>query len=102
MPPFLKKVNPPGLLRNESPVPNNKLLYTFNAKFGLYVMALVRAEKSTVPTFQTASWLTLVMDTALSNTAVSCANGKLLTAGVPPELVAHAVAPQVLIPDRLQ
>ena len=39
---------------------------------------------------------------ALSNTAVSCARGKLLTAGDPPLLVAHAVADQSCVPARFQ
>ena len=37
-----------------------------------------------------------------SNTAVSCASGKLLTAGDAPELAAQPVADQLLLPARFQ
>lgn len=38
----------------------------------------------------------------MSKTAVSCANGKLLTLGVPPDDGAHALAPHSLLPARFQ
>ena len=58
-------------------------------------IALVLALASNVPMFH-AALIVIVPVTlpVLSNTAVSCANGKLLMSGVPPEDAAHPVALQ--------
>ena len=55
-----------------------------------------------VPIFQVLSNVMMSADPALSMIAVSCANGKLLTLGVPPDDVAHAVADQFWSPARFQ
>ena len=60
------------------------------------VIALVRSDASKVPIFH-AALIVIVPVTLLaasSNTAVSCASGKLLMSGVPPEDGAQAVADQ--------
>lgn len=72
------------------------------------VMALVLALMSRVPMFHPwfvpPALIVIVPVTlpVLSNTAVSCAKGKLFTAGDPPDNVAHAVADQFCAPARFQ
>jgi hypothetical protein len=66
-------------------------------------MAEVRVDISIVPTFMPAiAKFIVVAAPALSKTAVSCASGKLVIAGVPPLVVAHAVAFQLCVPVRFQ
>lgn len=66
-------------------------------------MALVRADIFSVPIFQVEFIVIVpVTDPVLSKTAVSCANGKLFTAGAPPEDVAHPVADQFCAPAKFQ
>jgi hypothetical protein len=68
------------------------------------IVLAVRADISIVPMFQLSLNVVVAPDAGLAdpNTAVSCANGKLFAAGVPPKLVAHAVADQLLLPARFQ
>lgn len=66
-------------------------------------MALVRLPIFSVPIFQPELIVIVpVTDPVLSNTAVSCASGKLFTAGVPPDVVAHPVADQFCAPAKFQ
>ena len=57
---------------------------------------------STVPTLQSLEIVTVPAAPALSNTAVSCARGKLLKAGDPPLLAAQPVADQFCEPAKFQ
>ena len=66
------------------------------------VIALVLADASNVPMFHAALIVTVPADPVLSNTAVSCAKGKLLVAGTPPDDVAQPSALQFCDPARFQ
>lgn len=55
------------------------------------VIALVLADALKVPMLMFGSIVTVPAAPPLSNIAVSCASGKLLMDGVPPDEVAHAV-----------
>jgi hypothetical protein len=57
---------------------------------------------SRVPIFQSLFRVTVSAAPALSNTAVSCARGKLLKAGDPPLVGAHPVADQFCEPAKFQ
>jgi hypothetical protein len=79
-----------------TPDPFNQLPYTFGVPVVVEnVIALVRADMSSVPILYDPPWLTVPAAPVLSKTAVSCASGKLAAAGVPPLDVAQAVAPQL-------
>jgi hypothetical protein len=64
-------------------------------------MEVVRALALKVPIFQLPI-VTVPAAPALSNIAVSCARGKLLTSGLPPDVSAHPVADQFCVPARFQ
>jgi multidrug efflux pump subunit AcrB len=66
------------------------------------VIAVVRADISTVVIFHREFTVMLVIAPFSSKTAVSCANGKLLIAGESPEDVAHPVADQFCAPAKFQ
>jgi hypothetical protein len=66
------------------------------------VIALVRADISTVPIFTPPLGCANVTLPELVKAAVSCANGKLLILGVPDGVVAHAVAVQKFEPAKFQ
>jgi hypothetical protein len=95
--PRLANVIVPAVLEEVTPVPNFQSPYTNGALvLVVNVMALVRADASNVPMFHAALIVIVpvTLFTASSNTAVSCANGKLLMSGTPPDPGAQAVALQ--------
>ena len=85
-----------------TPDPAVQFPYTVGTLKLEIVMALVRADILTVPMFQGASIDTVVAAPALSKIAVSCARGKLASAGVPPDAVAHPVELQFCEPVKFQ
>ena len=102
--PLLAKVIMLVVLLDVTPVPNFQSPYTKQAAPLLSVIALVRNDASNVPMFQAALMVMVpvTLPAASSNTAVSCASGKLLMSGVPPEDGAQAVADQFCAPARFQ
>ena len=66
------------------------------------VIGKVLADISTVPIFPTSNVIIPVTLPTSSNTHVSCANGKLLTSGVPPLVDAQPVADQFWAPAKFQ
>lgn len=93
----------PGTLDEVTPVPNFQSPQTNGVLVEVVnVIAVVRNDASNVPMFQAASIVTVPALPVLSNTAVSCARGKLLTAGAPPEVAAQPVSLQFTAPERFQ
>ena len=67
------------------------------------VIAVVRFVMFIVPILK--FWFIVIVpvtEPVSSKTAVSCGKGKFATAGVPPLLVAHPVAPQFCAPAKFQ